>query len=713
MNKVILSISIMVSNTIDTIEKCMKSIEPILKSIPSELVVVDTGGTDGSIEIAKKYADKVINFEWCNDFAKARNAGLEACTGEWFLFMDDDEWFDDVEELIAFFASQEYTKYHCASYLIRNYGDMQGTCWHDVRSIRLVQMEKDTRFVSPIHEMLVPARVPEKVLKVFAHHYGYVYKSEEERRKHALRNISILKDIVAKNPTDYRLLAQLAQEYRAVLEYQMSEELCLKALAAIKTYKNISEFQKKMLGWMLNNIVTVEIGKKDYETAFKYANDFLGFPWINIVTKNNLAYRLALVSFELERYEDAVCGIQIYENTYELLKDNIQLRRQEVVLEQEECIESENVAKIYVTAIRTLLRLQRVNDIHCYVEKFVELDSFNRSEKELEDIMQYVLSDGERVYSQKILTHLLQNEQVAAMINKIVDSDKWSDEEQSQLIEVLADIEGNDDFTLPYEIVCEVRSGNGQEISQRLKKYLSEKKDLMSTIFPVWQIVESCRLDIGEYIENNSLRNVMGEINVFVANASEKKINIILDIMKYIQHDSMKINILKMRCVEKKMRMDSIKEREWDELRQLGELYSNLVYDVYLNLYREESFYNECNCFLPKECQFAVKLRELLKHEKSILEGATLIKEATDIYPEMAAYCKTYILKIREKIEQEAKEQQEFKELAKMIKEKIYGFINRGEYTVAEQTLNQLALMMPDDGELEVIRQKIVEQRGI
>ena len=32
-------------------------------------------------------------FKWCDDFAKARNAGLEKCTGEWFMYIDDDEWF--------------------------------------------------------------------------------------------------------------------------------------------------------------------------------------------------------------------------------------------------------------------------------------------------------------------------------------------------------------------------------------------------------------------------------------------------------------------------------------------------------------------------------------------------------------------------------------------------------------------------------------------
>ena len=112
--KLKLTISLLVSNSIDTIEKCMNSLVPLLKQVPSELIIVDTGGTDGSIEIARKYADKVVPFTWCNDFAKARNAGLKEAQGEWFLFLDDDEWFEDVDSIIAFLNTNEYLNYNSA-----------------------------------------------------------------------------------------------------------------------------------------------------------------------------------------------------------------------------------------------------------------------------------------------------------------------------------------------------------------------------------------------------------------------------------------------------------------------------------------------------------------------------------------------------------------------------------------------------------------------
>ena len=81
----ILTISLLVSNRKDTIRKCMESIRPLLEQVPSELIVVDTVGeenSDGSLAIAREYTDKVVYFEWCDDFSAARNAGLKEASGE-------------------------------------------------------------------------------------------------------------------------------------------------------------------------------------------------------------------------------------------------------------------------------------------------------------------------------------------------------------------------------------------------------------------------------------------------------------------------------------------------------------------------------------------------------------------------------------------------------------------------------------------------------
>ena len=74
-----ISVCIIAKNEENRIEKCLASIQPY----DFEIVVVDTGSTDRTKEIASKYADKVLDFVWCDDFAAARNFSLQAASNNW------------------------------------------------------------------------------------------------------------------------------------------------------------------------------------------------------------------------------------------------------------------------------------------------------------------------------------------------------------------------------------------------------------------------------------------------------------------------------------------------------------------------------------------------------------------------------------------------------------------------------------------------------
>ena len=144
--KVLLSISLLASNRKDTIFKCLDSLKPLRDAISSELIIVDTGCDEELHQALLKYADIVTRFTWCNDFSKARNAGLKLAHGEWFLYLDDDEWFVDLEDMIRFFQSGAYKKYGYANYIQRNFADDSGTHYNDSWVTRMIRLEKNTRF---------------------------------------------------------------------------------------------------------------------------------------------------------------------------------------------------------------------------------------------------------------------------------------------------------------------------------------------------------------------------------------------------------------------------------------------------------------------------------------------------------------------------------------------------------------------------------------
>lgn len=101
-----LTISLLVSDRPDTLNKCLDSLVPLLKDLESELIIVYTGKSQDTLEFAKQYTSHIVPFTWCSDFAKARNAGLREAKGEWFLYLDDDEWFDDTSDIIRFFRAE-------------------------------------------------------------------------------------------------------------------------------------------------------------------------------------------------------------------------------------------------------------------------------------------------------------------------------------------------------------------------------------------------------------------------------------------------------------------------------------------------------------------------------------------------------------------------------------------------------------------------------
>ena len=223
---ILLTITMLVSDRTDTIEKCLKSLAHLREMVPSELIVVDTAGNETCMDIVRQYTDQIVRFSWCNDFSAARNAGVEKARGQWLMFLDDDEWFESTRELEDFFLSGNYSKFSCASYLQRNYSDCTGRQWRDTRVIRLVKREKETRFIRKIHEQFFPLNSPVCYMNDYVHHYGYVYRSKEEKDRHLWRNIRLLLEERKDHPEDTQVTAQLIQEYAVAEEYYSAIELC-------------------------------------------------------------------------------------------------------------------------------------------------------------------------------------------------------------------------------------------------------------------------------------------------------------------------------------------------------------------------------------------------------------------------------------------------------------------------------------------------------
>lgn len=90
-----ISAVLIVKNEEVLLPRCLDSLKGV-----DEIIIADTGSTDNTIEIAKRYTDKIYtDFVWCDNYAKARNHAKSKATGDWILSIDADEILHDVSKL--------------------------------------------------------------------------------------------------------------------------------------------------------------------------------------------------------------------------------------------------------------------------------------------------------------------------------------------------------------------------------------------------------------------------------------------------------------------------------------------------------------------------------------------------------------------------------------------------------------------------------------
>lgn len=230
-NQPILTISILISNNFDNVKRCLESVEPLLEAVPSELILTDTGVEPRLRKLLEHYTDHIIDFVWCQDFSAARNIGLKQARGQWFLYIDDDEWFEDVTAIADFVQSKEAVNYNVACYVQRNYQDRKGEKYIDHTVDRILRINPKLHFEHRVHEAYTDIRVKEKKqLPVIAHHYGYCYENEEQMKEKYLRNRKLLELECEEYPQDMRMRYQLVINPYTIKDWDASITLAEKAI---------------------------------------------------------------------------------------------------------------------------------------------------------------------------------------------------------------------------------------------------------------------------------------------------------------------------------------------------------------------------------------------------------------------------------------------------------------------------------------------------
>ncbi|ACT04480.1 glycosyltransferase family 2 protein [Paenibacillus sp. JDR-2] len=204
----LLGVHIIVRNEEDMLPECLDSI----RGIADELIVVDTGSTDGTVDIALRYGARVIKAEWKDNFSSARNLALEHARTIWVLVLDADERLKGDSQSLR----QGLRKAASPAYRLRMEHLLDGS--NTGRSmtseaVRLFRADRGYVYHGEIHEQLVRVRETEDgaVLKDVdgplcagdSHiaHIGYM-PDVLQRKSKAERNLRVISRQLTKRPND-------------------------------------------------------------------------------------------------------------------------------------------------------------------------------------------------------------------------------------------------------------------------------------------------------------------------------------------------------------------------------------------------------------------------------------------------------------------------------------------------------------------------------
>ncbi|MBS3999152.1 MAG: glycosyltransferase [Desulfobulbaceae bacterium] len=274
----LLSVAMIVKNEEKDLPDCLESII----NLSDQIVIVDTGSTDNSKEIALNYGAEVYDFMWCDDFAMARNESLKYAVGQWILYIDADERLSPDSQIfirnlistakpeVGGFITSIVSKY------IEDDGSLATYKGKYPRLFRNLGYP-DLHFFGKIHEQISPS-IYEKGFDIIESeiviiHEGYAISKAEMNLKVG-KNLNILSEHVRKEPENAFSWYQLGNTLYQMKIYDRAIECLENALKCGNLTKFLSANTSLALANMYLSKKQTLVARKCCELALLYIPDF-------------------------------------------------------------------------------------------------------------------------------------------------------------------------------------------------------------------------------------------------------------------------------------------------------------------------------------------------------------------------------------------------------------------------------------------------------
>lgn len=298
-----ITLSMIVKNEEKFLRGCLESVCDVV----DEIIIVDTGSTDNTINIAREFSAKLYEFKWNDNFSDARNFALSKSTEKYILYLDADERLanDSKTELKKLAQNDERKGYYCRILNIDEVNKKPSV----MKYVRFFPNDNSVRFEGRIHEQIEHSLLRNQISlsdsKIKIEHLGYSL-SEESKKIKAARNLQLLLKDHSENPTSYNAF-QIAQTY------------------AVLNDKNNAESY-------------FELALNDQNLKPEYLSIAYRYLAVNAAERNNLdkAIKFCEKSIEVDRYQPISILVlanlyfqnKQFEKAFNLFKEAYQLNRE-------------------------------------------------------------------------------------------------------------------------------------------------------------------------------------------------------------------------------------------------------------------------------------------------------------------------------------------------------------------------------------------------
>ncbi len=290
-----ISVCIIAKNEEKNIKSCLEALKPY----HFEIIIVDTGSTDRTKSIARRYTRHIYDYEWCNDFSAARNFSIEKASNDWILVVDCDEILQRFnQENVAAYMEEYPTRIGMITRM-DEIPDPTGKITYENSMIERLFHRDYYHYESIIHEQVMPltnkpyeSGIPIHVIFV---HTGYNIPKEQLNEKNR-RNIQLLEEAVLSEPDNAYYYFQLGRSYYTLENYKESR----KALDhALTLDLSPSALYTKMLYATYGNLNLAEGRTQDNITLLESAQPIIG-------DYSDAVYMLATSYFHEKNYTSAI-----------------------------------------------------------------------------------------------------------------------------------------------------------------------------------------------------------------------------------------------------------------------------------------------------------------------------------------------------------------------------------------------------------------------